>query len=66
MSEGTKIAMNGTGWAGVCLSLAAAVDRKDMRTVIPVPLSDQEVRCLVNSAASIRAMLAQDASGRKA
>ena len=53
------------GIDGVCLSLPAIIDRSGVRRVIPIPLSDEEMAKLVNSAAAIRAMLANDASGEK-
>jgi len=46
------------GIHGVCLSLPAIVDRSGIRRVLPVPLSNEEMAGLLNSAAAVRAMLA--------
>lgn len=46
------------GIHGVCLSLPAIIDRSGVRRIMPVPLSSDETASLSNSAAAIRAMVA--------
>lgn len=46
------------GIHGICLSLPAILDRSGIRQVMPVPLSEQEVSRLLNSAAAVRDMMA--------
>ena len=46
------------GIRGVCLSLPAIIDRSGVRRIMPVPLSGEETTSLLNSAAAIRAMVA--------
>lgn len=41
----------------VCLSLPAIIDRSGIRRVMPIPLSDEEMASLLNSAAAVRNML---------
>lgn len=45
------------GIRNVCMSLPAIIDRSGIRRVLPVPLSSAEVARLLDSAATIRAML---------
>lgn len=45
------------GIRNVCLSLPAILDRSGIRQVMPVPLSDDEVARLLNSAAAVRQMV---------
>ncbi|HJV75169.1 MAG TPA: L-lactate dehydrogenase [Noviherbaspirillum sp.] len=47
----------------VCLSLPAILDRSGIRQVLPVPLSDEEAVCLLNSAAVVRKTLASAGIG---
>lgn len=49
------------GIHGVCLSLPAIIDRSGIRRVLPVPLSNEEVARLLDSASAVRAMLASAA-----
>ncbi|OGB26907.1 MAG: L-lactate dehydrogenase [Burkholderiales bacterium RIFCSPLOWO2_02_FULL_57_36] len=51
------------GVHGVCLSLPAIIDRSGIRRVMPVPLSDDEVAQLLNSAEAVRGMLRSAALG---
>jgi malate/lactate dehydrogenase len=53
------------GIEGVRLSLPVVIVRSDVRTGIPVPLSDKETSSLVNSAAAIRALFANDVGSPK-
>lgn len=51
------------GIHGVCLSLPAILDRSGIRQVLPVPLSDEEVACLLNSAEVVRKTVASAGMG---